>query len=179
MFDMRIREDLALTLIERHHAEEIYAMVDSNRTYLREWLGWVDGATGTELYREEVIPAWLQQFAEGDGCTAGIRHDGKFVGIINLHFINRQLRSTSIGYYLREDAQGNGIMTDAVKALTDYCFDVLDLNKVTIQCATGNVKSRSIPERLGFSLEGISRDEEFINGHYNDIATYSLLRKER
>jgi ribosomal-protein-serine acetyltransferase len=41
-------------------------------------------------------------------------------------------------------------MTRVAKALTNYAFTELDLNKVEIRAAEGNSKSRSIPERLGF-----------------------------
>ncbi|WP_411675028.1 GNAT family N-acetyltransferase [Cytobacillus kochii] len=47
-----------------------------------------------------------------------------------------------------------------------------------MQCAEANIKSRNIPKRLGFKQEGINREAEFINGCYNNIVTYSLLRIE-
>lgn len=178
MFTFQVQPNLTLALLQPHHSQEIYNLVDTNRQHLKHWLGWVDGVQSPDIYRDSIIPAWLQQLAANDGFTAGIRHHGKLVGMINLHFINWKTRSTSIGYYLSEEAQGNGIMQACVTAILQHAFDDLNLNKVDIQCAEGNKRSRHIPERLGFKQEGISRDAEFINGHYNDIVTYSLLAKE-
>uniref|UniRef100_UPI00406C2575 GNAT family N-acetyltransferase n=1 Tax=Cytobacillus sp. FSL W7-1323 TaxID=2921700 RepID=UPI00406C2575 len=62
--------------------------------------------------------------------------------------------------------------------MLDYILCDLGLNKVEIQCAEANIKSRNIPKRLGFKQEGINREAKFINGCYNNIVTYSLLRIE-
>ncbi|TGV06666.1 N-acetyltransferase, partial [Mesorhizobium sp. M00.F.Ca.ET.186.01.1.1] len=53
-----------------------------------------------------------------------------------------------------------------------------NLEKITIQAATGNAKSRAIPERLGFQLEGILRRNEFLYDHFVDHAVYSMLKEE-
>ena len=47
-----------------------------------------------------------------------------------------------------------------------------------IHCAVGNRRSRAIPERLGFTQEGIARDAEWLYDHYVDLVTYSLLAPE-
>jgi ribosomal-protein-serine acetyltransferase len=64
-----------------------------------------------------------------------------------------------IGYWLAEDYQGRGIMTDCVRMLVDFCFNELDLNRVYITCGFGNKKSRAIPELLGFVQEGILQED--------------------
>ncbi|HEY7883619.1 MAG TPA: GNAT family protein [Cellvibrionaceae bacterium] len=52
------------------------------------------------------------------------------------------------------------------------------MNRIEIACATENIKSRTIAERLGFSLEGVSREREFLYRKYVDHAIYSLLATE-
>ena len=69
-------------------------------------------------------------------------------------------------------------MTRSVKAVLHYAFENLKLNKIEIRCGVGNAKSRAIPERLGFKLDGILRDEEWLYDHFHDIAVYSLLASE-
>ncbi|MGL6103838.1 MAG: GNAT family N-acetyltransferase, partial [Exiguobacterium acetylicum] len=142
MFRLQVSDHVALQLIERHHAEGLFALVDANRAHLREWLGWVDGATEANTYQEIVIPAWLQQFADCNGFTCGIYLEDELVGTISLHEINRHLGQTSIGYYLGEKGLRKGVMTDVVRFVTNYCFETLGLNRVVIECATGNVRSR-------------------------------------
>jgi ribosomal-protein-serine acetyltransferase len=52
------------------------------------------------------------------------------------------------------------------------------LRKVEIGVATNNLKSRAIPERLGFTQECIIRNYEYLNGEYYDRIIYNLLKEE-
>ena len=70
-------------------------------------------------------------------------------------------------------------MTRAVSVLTDHAFDELELNRVEIQVAEDNGRSRAIPERLGFRQEGVLRDYERVGERYLDIAVYARLSGER
>ena len=98
--------------------------------------------------------------------------------MIGLHFIDWKNKSTSIGYFLSEEAQGNGIITKSVSSLVNYLFKELDLNRIEIQVAVNNLKSISIPRRLGFVQEGIKRDGQWLYDHYEDLITFSLLRSD-
>ena len=55
-------------------------------------------------------------------------------------------------------------------------FDRLDLTYVEIHCATGNLRSRAIPERLGFEWVETLRDAEQLHGRSVDHAVYRLDR---
>ncbi len=175
MFTHQITERLGLKLIERQDADTLFALVDANRDHLREWLGWVDGATGPDSYRDEVIPAWLKQYADGDGFACGIYYDGALVGTVALHEINQTLRQTSIGYYVTGAGRGKNLMTEVVRFITAYCFTTLGLNRVVIECAAGNTRSQRIPERLGFVKEGTLRSAERLYGDFHDIIVYAML----
>ena len=119
----------------------------------------------------------VKKFAEGDGFESGIRYKGKLVGMVGIHPVSwgrkRQVSVTILQKMLAE-----GIMTRSVKAVLHYAFENLKLNKMEIRCGVENVKSRAIPERLGFKLDGILRDEEWLYDHFHDIAVYSLLASE-
>lgn len=69
-------------------------------------------------------------------------------------------------------------MTSVSKALTDYAFTELKLNKVEIRAAAENQKSRSIPERLGYKEEGTIRQAEWLYDHYVDHVVYGMLAEE-
>jgi ribosomal-protein-serine acetyltransferase len=84
-------------------------------------------------------------------------------------------RSTCIGYWLGQEFQGKGTMTEAVRVLTDHALVEWDLNRVEIRVATENRRSRAIPERLGFREEGILRQAERVGARYVDAVVYSML----
>ena len=82
-----------------------------------------------------------------------------------------------VGYWLSENEQGGGIVTDCVRCLVNFGFDSLSLNRIYVHCADSNTKSRAIPERLGFALEGVFRDGECLYGKYFDLAIYGMLKR--
>lgn len=69
-------------------------------------------------------------------------------------------------------------MTLSVKALVEAGFREYGLNRIEVACATGNARSRAIPERLGFKLEGVLREREYLYGRHVDHAIYSMLASE-
>ncbi|PFG06512.1 GNAT family protein [Bacillus sp. es.034] len=177
MFSFTVDKEISIELFQQHHKEELYELIDSNRDHLRQWLLWVDKRRSPEDL-EPVIPIWIRNYADNNGFDAGIRYHGRLVGMIGLHYIDWKTKSTSIGYLLSEEAQGKGIITRAVSSLVNYVFNELDLNRVEIQCAVNNEKSSGIPIRLGFTKEGITRDGQWLYDHYEDLVTYSMLKKD-
>ena len=74
--------------------------------------------------------------------------------------------------------QGKGIVTRAARAVVDYSFNELGLNRVEIHCAEGNRKSRAIAERLGFRQEGVLRGSGLLYDRYVDMVIYGMLKEE-
>jgi ribosomal-protein-serine acetyltransferase len=70
-------------------------------------------------------------------------------------------------------------MTAACRAFVSHAFHTLKLNRVTIECASGNTRSRGIPERLGFTFEGVIRGAEWLHDHFADHAIYGLLKGDQ
>lgn len=177
MFSHTINEDVELKLLEVRHADELFRLTDQNRVYLREWLPWVESTTAS-AQTEGYIRSSLQAFSENNGFSAGIFYRGSMAGCIGLHSIDWVNRQTSIGYWLAANYQGLGIMTSACRALIDYIFHDLSLNRVEIKAAALNAKSRAIPERMKFRNEGTIRQAQWLNNHYVDLVIYAMLKED-
>jgi ribosomal-protein-serine acetyltransferase len=177
MFEHAVDDRTRLAMIERRDAEPVYTLVDQCRSYLREWLPWVDHSRSVEDTRAYIETA-LKQHASDEGFQCVIRYDGEIAGMIGFRRLDWANRIAEIGYWLGEEYQGRGIMTACCRALVDFAFREYGLNRVEIHVATGNVKSRAIPERLGFTCEGVLRDLEWVNDHFVDGAVYAMLRRE-
>lgn len=177
MFLYKVNEELSLELLQQHHRYELYDLIDTNRDHLRKWLQWVDKRQSPEDF-EPIIKAWLQNYGENNGFDAGIRYKGQLVGMVALHYIDWTNRTTSIGYFLAESAQGRGIMTKTLHAMLEYIFSVLALHRVEIECDLSNDRSLAVPARLGFVQEGIKRQAHWLYDHYEDLVTFSLLADE-
>jgi ribosomal-protein-serine acetyltransferase len=177
MFSFKVDKEISIELLQLQHKEELFILIDSNREHLRKWLLWVDKRKSPDDF-DSIIPMWLKNYADNNGFDAGIRYNGRLVGMVGLHYIDWKNRATSIGYFLAEDAQGFGIITRSITAILDYLFTTLKLHRVEIQCAINNHKSIAVPERLMFVKEGIKRDGQFLHDRYEDLVTYSLLASE-
>lgn len=68
--------------------------------------------------------------------------------------------------------------TDSVKSMINYIFNVLGLNRIEIRACTENVRSRAVPERLGFRHEGTIRHAELNKERYFDHEVYGLIAEE-
>lgn len=172
-----ISDQLALVQIEKKHSDELFKLTDRNRTYLKQWLPWLDF-----IVTEDDTYAFIERaikLNEDSRCiTFVIRFQDKISGIIGFNPIDRTNKIGEIGYWLSEECQGHGIITRACKFLINIGFDEFGLNRIQIPAAEQNVKSRSVPERLGFTFEGIIRDKELLYSKYVNHAMYSLLRRE-
>lgn len=177
MFKHIIDNDIELRLVDIHHSEEMFKSIDSNREHLRKYLPWVDSTKSVDDTRG-FIESSKRQYAANNGFDASIWYKGEFAGVIGFHSINRSIKEISIGYWLDEKYVGKGIMTKACRQFVDYAFNTFGLNRVEIRCAEDNLKSRAIPEKLGFTKEGIIRDGELLNYGYVNCVVYGVLKRE-
>jgi ribosomal-protein-serine acetyltransferase len=174
VFSTRVDDDLELRLLQARHAQALFELVHSSRDDLRTWLGWVDGVRSVADI-QTFIRAAMQDFADSRRVVTGIWYQGSLVGVIELHALPGNTAG-EIGYWLAPAARGQGLMTRVTRALVDHGFRELRLHRIQIRCATGNRASRAVPERLGFALEGVVREAEWVNDHYNDLAIYAMLQ---
>ncbi|MBT2606474.1 GNAT family N-acetyltransferase [Bacillus sp. ISL-53] len=177
MFIHKIDVELSLKLLELKDAERVFEITNQSREYLQEWLPWLDNTIKLEDTKG-FINMSLKGFAENKGVNTVIMYKGQIVGVAGYNQINWSNKTAYIGYWLGEEYQGNGIMTRVAKALTDYAFIELKLDKVEIRVAEENKKSRGIPERLGFVNEGCIRQAEWLYDHYVDHIVYGMLAKD-
>jgi ribosomal-protein-serine acetyltransferase len=172
-----IDERTVLRPIVDTDAAAIYAVVEENRARLREWLPWLDGTRSKEDLRAFRSRVFAQE-SEGLGMARLIERDHAVCGVIGFNHIDTLNRKAEIGYWLDRQHEGHGLCRKACSRLIDYAFDDLGLNRVSLAAAVGNRRSRALAERLGFTLEGVLREAEWLYDHYVDHAMYGLLRRE-
>lgn len=166
-----------LRLMEEREAEELYLLVKRNWAHLRQWLSWIDDEASAEEIRI-FIRQTLRRFQKLEGFQLGIRSHGQLAGVIGYELIDWPNRHGQLSYWLGAEFQGQGLVTSAARVLLDYAFEELALNRIDILCATGNQRSRAIPEHLGFVQCGIMPDGEWLYDHFVDVVVYCLLERE-
>ncbi|TCI30073.1 N-acetyltransferase [Exiguobacterium sp. SL-10] len=109
-----------------------------------------------------------------------LRETGTFVGTVSLFGIDWDVRKAAVGYWLHTAHTGHGYMSEAVEAVVRFGFSHFGFQRIEIQCESTNEGSRMIPERLGFQLEGMLRNEDLSadGTHLTDTAVYGILPGE-
>lgn len=172
-----VREHLELRTLTPDDAQNLFDITQTNNIHLRKWLGWLDDdkdVSDTKKYIEESN----KRFEHKEGLDLGIFYGGEQVGGIGFFPWDTANKKTSIAYWLTEESQGKGIMIDSLRVVIEYAFTEMKLNRIEITCATDNVKSSALPKKLGFTLEGVSREGGWLYDHFVNLEVYSLLASE-
>lgn len=173
-------ERLILRRFTRRDVDAVYSAVEGSLPQLSEFLPWAHAGYSREDaagYIRDSISAWK----EGRAFDYAIRlrsHPSHHIGNISIWHVSRLGRTGEIGYWVRTDQAGRGIATEATSAMLEKGFMHLGFHKITLRIAQGNRASERIAEKLGFTREGLLREELRINGVWVDHTLYSLLEHE-
>ena len=108
---------------------------------------------------DQIIQEFIKKSIEGEGLAWAIllKESGEFVGTCSYENFDNRLRG-EIGFDLAKKHWGRGYMTEALKAIIDYGFAVLDLVKIEAHTYSRNSRARRMLERLGFKVDTVSED---------------------
>ena len=177
-----VTERLEIRPYRREDATAMSEAVSSSVDHLRRWLPWAD-TDGQSVEKSLAVIAEMQaKWARREDLVVGVfdRESEAMLGGSGLHRMDWQVRRFEIGYWLRTSAQGRGIMTECALALADYAFDTLAAQRVEIRVDPRNERSRAIPQRLGFTLEGTLRRWYADGaGEAHDLDVFSMIRADR
>ena len=173
LFKLEVDKEIDLLFLQSSLANELYALVDSNREHLGQWLPWVKGTTSvTDI--ESFIERSVVGFSKGETLVCVIEYKGKLGGVIGYNKISKALKKVELGYWISSHLQGKGIINRACKKLIDQAFNELHMEKVEIRVATKNLSSRNVCKKLGCSLEGEVTNSESLNGNIVSHAVYAI-----
>lgn len=158
-------------------SQDLFRLVEDNRPYLSRWLPWVDKNRTLEDTLAFIMNA-QKQHNSGLGYQVGIRWKDELVGVAGFQSWEPRHKCAALGYWLAENAQGRGIMTEVVSKLIDDAFLYLGLHRLEIRVTVDNVRSRAIAKRLGFTQEAILKEAEWLHGQPLDIILFRLLAHE-
>jgi len=89
-----------------------------------------------------------------------LKETGEFIGSSGLHRINWSVPKFEIGYWINSRFSKKGYMKEAVEGIANFSLEELGAKRLEIRCDPRNTRSRAIPEKLGFKLEGILENDK-------------------
>lgn len=159
------------------HAPALVEFIRQNSEHLRAFLPAVLGVDSLDE-ATHYLHAMEDGAADGEIREWYLFSGAALCGSIRVKDIDAWDRKAKIGYFLGSQFQGRGIMTASLRVILHDCFTTLELNRIELHCAATNTASQAVAQRLGFTREGVLREDEWLNGAYVDIHVYGLLRAE-
>ncbi len=172
-----VEENVSLHLARHELAAPVFDAINENRAHLRPWLPWVDG-TRTFEDTKTFIEESMAHNSNGSRLTTFILYGGQLAGSLGVVSFQKDHRKCEIGYWLREDLQGRGIMTKSLSVFIDFLCKNKAMNRIEMQVIVGNKRSRGVPVRLGFQHEGILRQAVRMYDAFHDVELFSLLKED-
>jgi ribosomal-protein-alanine N-acetyltransferase len=104
-----------------------------------------------------------------------MKNNNALIGTICLWNISKEHARAEVGFELFPDSQGKGFMQEALTAVLDHVFNILQLHSIEAVVSPGNLSSIKILEKNNFVREGYFKENFYHNGKFVDTAVYSLL----
>lgn len=169
-------ERLKLRMPKPGDGKAVNAAIKASMEELKPWLGFVQeepSPQDTEINTLESHILFLKR--ENLRYLIFDRETDEFIGTSGFHDIEWDIPKMEIGYWISTLHSGKGYMLEAVSALTDLAVNRFGCRRVEIRCDAENIKSRAVPEKLAYVLEGILHNDELsVDGaRLTDTAIYA------
>lgn len=196
MFNLKIDEEIHLRNIHPDDTEALFDLIERNRLRLRQWIAPYalpetakDARLFTILcllnyYGDPIGPSELDQYYSElqhyfppahRPLDLGIWFHGVLAGTVFMSRLNDSLTALEFGFWITEEYEGKGIVPRRVSALMDYAIDEMGIQRFIIGCAVNNLRSRAVPEHLGYRLHVTQPNKEVVGKFVYDRAIYGIL----
>ncbi len=145
--------------VARHVLWDAHRSIGDSRAYLRYML---------RKYRTHECASWGIELLE----------TGHIIGTIGFMWVQEDNAAAEVGYSLAREYWGRGLMTEALRAVLQYGFDHMQLNRIEAQHETTNPASGAVMRKCHMQHEGTLRSRLFNKGRYVDVELYAILRKD-
>ncbi len=176
----RFSERFLLRPFERRDVKPIVEAVQASLPELHEWLPWARPG-----YNKDDAQAFVRDsqrsWKEGRAFDFVIRRPSeptRHIGNISVWHVSKAFHTGEIGYWVRTDETAHGIATEVTRRMLQVAFDELSMHRVILRIAVGNRASERVAQKLGFTHEGVLREEIKVRGQWLDHMVWGLLEHE-
>lgn len=171
--------NVAIRTFRDDDLEKHYEAVTESITQVSPWLPWCHPGYSETENREWVLSrqaAWKDK----EEFTFVVTDPDKkiFIGSCGINRINQHHGFANMGYWIRSSYTGQGIASRAAILTARFAFRMLQLNRIEIIAAVGNIASRRVAEKAGAKKEGILRQRLRIRNRTMDAILYSLVPED-
>lgn len=157
--------------------KDVYESIQRSQDDLKPWMVFANKEQTLEEVEAGIRESYAKYILREDlRLHIYLKDTNEFIGSTGLHSIDWKVRVFEIGYWCDSAHIGNGYITESTKALIKLAKETLQANRIEIRVDSTNIKSRAIPEKLGFSLDGLLKNETLSadTEELRNICLYSL-----
>jgi [ribosomal protein S5]-alanine N-acetyltransferase len=174
---------LRLVLPGADSASRLVQYYEQNRRHLTPWEPPFPSGMFTTAFWEQRLGLSRQEYREGKSMRLVLQDrrnpDGPVLGLASFTQVVRgAIMGCTLGYSLAADAQGQGLMFEALGAAVRHVFDDLGLHRISASYLPTNERSARLLRRLGFQVEGYARDYIYIEGAWRDHILTALVNDD-
>jgi len=130
---------------------------------------------------QQSIARWVENYQNMDFYKWAIclkENPDSVIGDISMVDMDEAINACEVGYILSKDYWGQGLMTEALKAILIYLLQDANFNRVAARFVTANPASGRVMAKAGMSYEGTFRQAVFHKGQVKDFSVYGILRSD-
>ncbi|MBV9908873.1 MAG: GNAT family N-acetyltransferase [Hyphomicrobiales bacterium] len=117
----------------------------------------------------DCTPSYYRFWAVADKTT------DECLGLVNYHDGHIRNKRAAIGYIVDPAHCRQGVATEAVSTMVEFCFRELGLHRLQAFIHPDNAASLKLIEKLGFRREGLLRENLRVGDEWRDDLLYALL----
>ncbi|WLD94335.1 GNAT family N-acetyltransferase [Alkalihalobacillus sp. AL-G] len=154
-------ERLHIRIPQPGDGEAVHNAIQASLNELKPWMPFAHLNQTMEDVEVNIRESYIKFLKREDlRLLVFLKDTGELVASSGLHRIDWDVPKFEIGYWGDSRYSGKGYVTEAVQGISDFAFTELNAKRLEIRCDSQNLKSRAIPERLGFTLEGILKNDD-------------------
>lgn len=164
---------LALRRRRAEYIDPLWKGVTQSVGELGRWLAWAiePSIDESRMFYAQTEREW--DLNSGWGFT--IFADEEPIGDIGLAGYKPLVQACELGYWIRTDRSGRGLMTEACSAVVDFGFTQVGLHRIELHASPDNVASMKVAEKIGFQREGLLRHGSRGRNGFHDVYVYGLI----
>lgn len=176
---IRVNDDIELVVPCATQIEELIIIFQDPKNI--EFIGrYTDWPYSDNL--KEKIQDWIELTSKGEFVFMIILVNSKIAGTCRIVDINSRDKKAALGYIILEEYSGHGLATGCVKALLEYSYKSLQLNRIYLEIDPRNKQSIRLAEKLNFTYEGTLREDYKYQNRppyeFSDWQIWSMLKSE-
>lgn len=170
-----VTQRLQLRLITLDETEQLANCVRQSPS-LHQWVDWCS-ADFSDLEAERFVLATRLNWVKADSYGFGIfdKRQQTLLGMVAINEFYHTFNMASLGYWVADHHQQQGVGREALNALIEYCFSHMKLTRLEIVCDPDNAPSQRLAIACGAQQESLARNRYLFNGQPRDGIVFALI----